>query len=349
MKICYFGTYDPSYQRNRLIKKGLERNGIKIVECVVPYSIWFWVYIRLFFKWLSIKKDFSAVIVGETGYILMPLSWLLSLMWGKKLFLDAFFSYYDALVFDRKTVKPGSFKALKLYWIDRIGCILAEYIILDTKEHIQYFKSEFKLNNKKFIVVPVGADDDVFYPSAGPGIINFNLLFWGSFLPLHGTDIIVEAARLLAEYKDIRIKLIGGGQTHGETMAIAKKYNLSNIEFLDAVSEKVLSDEIRKSSACLGIFGKTPKASRVIPHKIYQAIASKKAVITLDTHALGEYFIDGENIILIKNSEAAELAESVLVLYHSRPKTKEIAENAYELYKKNFRPQDIVKDIIHLI
>jgi len=36
MRVCYFGTYDLNYSRNRILIEGLERNGIDVVECHVP-------------------------------------------------------------------------------------------------------------------------------------------------------------------------------------------------------------------------------------------------------------------------------------------------------------------------
>ena len=35
MKICYFGTYDPIYTRNRLMIQGLKENNVEVVECRV--------------------------------------------------------------------------------------------------------------------------------------------------------------------------------------------------------------------------------------------------------------------------------------------------------------------------
>ena len=33
MRICYFGTYDRDYSRNRIIVEGLRRTGVEVVEC----------------------------------------------------------------------------------------------------------------------------------------------------------------------------------------------------------------------------------------------------------------------------------------------------------------------------
>ena len=38
MRVCYFGTYEKDYPRNRVIIKSLRKKGIDVVEC--HYPIW---------------------------------------------------------------------------------------------------------------------------------------------------------------------------------------------------------------------------------------------------------------------------------------------------------------------
>ena len=68
---------------------------------------------------------------------------------------------------------------------------------------------------EKIHSIPVGADENVFEPLASnieyTITEEFKVLFYGSFLPLHGVDIILNAALMLKEY-NIVFTLIGGGR-----------------------------------------------------------------------------------------------------------------------------------------
>ncbi len=33
MKVCYWGTYDKGYLRNKILITGLRENGVEVVEC----------------------------------------------------------------------------------------------------------------------------------------------------------------------------------------------------------------------------------------------------------------------------------------------------------------------------
>ena len=161
MTICYFGNFDPNYARNKIIIKGLKENGVKVLICNDrPKGI------KKYFKLKKLHKKFAGkydlMVVGYSDSRLMVS--LAKLITKKPVACDAFYSLYDSFVFDRKLVKPKSFKA-KYYWfLDWFSCKLAGKILLDTNEHIKYFVKTFKIKKDKFIKVLIGADDSIFYP-----------------------------------------------------------------------------------------------------------------------------------------------------------------------------------------
>ena len=61
----------------------------------------------------------------------------------------------------------------------------------------------------------------------------------------------------------------------------------------------------------LGIFGTGDKAARVIPNKVFQALACARPVITADTPAVRELLSDGVDALLVPPGDALALAEAV--------------------------------------
>ena len=160
MRICYFGDYDAEYARNRILIRGLKENGVEIIECNSQCTGWS-KYAELFKKHQKIKGSYDLMIVGYSdNRWIVPLARLLT---GKKIIWDAFYSLYDSWVFDKKIVKPGSIKARYYWFLDWLSCRLANRVLLDTNEHIQYFEKTFKINHHKFIKVLIGADDELFH------------------------------------------------------------------------------------------------------------------------------------------------------------------------------------------
>lgn len=188
----------------------------------------------------------------------------------------------------------------------------------------------------------MGADEECFYPRVYKKTNNTFLVFWyGTYIPLHGVNHIIEAAKILKLNTDIKFRLVGSGQTYSKARLQAKRYALSNIEFYDWVSYDELPIWLSEADVCLGIFGSTGKACRVIPNKIFQAIASKKPVISGDTPAMREIFINKENIYLCEIADSKSLSDSILELKEKHALRTNIALNGYNLFKKNFSTKKI--------
>ncbi|MFH1769720.1 MAG: hypothetical protein ABH833_03595 [Parcubacteria group bacterium] len=160
MKICYFGDYDRKYARNRVVIKGLELNGVEIIECndnargIARYrNIWK--------KHKAIKGKYDMMIVGHSDSRLMVL--LAKLLSRKSVIMDGFYSVYESYTFDRKLFSKYSPKAWYHWFLEWMACKLADRILCDTDQHIDYFRKTFGGSSKKYTRVLVGADDSVFH------------------------------------------------------------------------------------------------------------------------------------------------------------------------------------------
>ncbi|MFA6459679.1 MAG: glycosyltransferase [Patescibacteria group bacterium] len=170
--------------------------------------------------------------------------------------------------------------------------------------------------------------------------------FWGKFIPLQGVPYIIEAAKILEFDSDINFELIGDGQTYQESISLAKKLGLTNICFAGQVPFIEMPLRIKKYDLCLGIFGETEKTLRVIPNKIYEAIACVKPVITANTPAIKELFYDQNNILLCQRANAKDLAEKIILLKNNHDLRKTIASGGYKLYHQFCRPVVIAEKLI---
>jgi len=345
MAICYFGDYSPEYPRNRVIKKGLEDNGFLVMECVSGLK-GFRKYFDLFKEYQKIKNKCNLIIVGYSENRLMPL--FAKLIAGKKVFWDAFYSIYDSKVFDRKKTPPNSLKACYYWASDWISCVFSDKILLDTNEHIKYFVNTFKTDKDKFIRVFVGTDSGVFYPlPAERKEKEFTAHFHGTYIPLHGARYIVEAAKLL-EDEAIKFRFIGSeGQTRKGVLDLAAKLKIKNIDFIKTVAYEELPEYIADADVCLGIFGDSKKALRVIPNKLYEAAAMKKPIITADSAAVRELFTDRKNILFCRPADPADLAAKIMELKENDELRIKIANKGYVVFQQYALPQHIVKPIIN--
>lgn len=341
MKVLMVGHYNlKSYSRGKILYKGLIKNNVDVDIFLGEGRFKYFKIARRI-----LKDDYDVVIA--TGVITLFVSKLLS---RKPVIFDAFISNYDTLVYDRKLVPEGSLKAKLLWLADKYSCKFADIVIVDTEEHKNYFVSEFNLNSRKFKPIPIGADDEIFYPTYSiKKKDHFLVLFFGTFIPLQGIEYIVETAKLLRNNKDIKFEILGSGQTYEKNIALSKKLKLKNISFKNIIINKNPQKYIERADVCLGIFGHTDKVKRVIPNKAYETIAMKKPLITGNTPAVRRFFKDKKNCILCKTADSKSIANAILELKNNPELQKRIAVKGYELFRKKFSIEIIGKNVLKIL
>lgn len=343
MKVLYFGSYDPAYPRNRTIIKGLKENGVDVAQYRFSPVVRAWPKVIRDHDW---RGDHDVVVVGFGGHFDILLARALTKLARKPLVFDAFVSLYDSFVCDRKTVRPNSLRAKYYFYLDKFACKMSDLVLLDTNEHIDYFREKFSIKKEKFRRIFVGTDDTIFYPRQNTkDNDNFTVTFHGSFIPLHGIGYIVRAAKLLEGYRDIKFEILGSGQTYQSIMKQCEELKMGNIVFKEKVSYEALPGFIANGDVCLGIFGDTPKAGRVIPNKVYEILAMGKPLITGDSPAAREVLTDRKNCILCPMASAEAIAESILLLKNDDILREKIAESGYRLFQQKFTPAAVGAEV----
>jgi len=331
LRVVAWGTYDLGKPRVRILLRGLRENGVEVIEChrdvwdgiedksrVSGWKRrlrlglrWLLAYPPLIYRYLRLP-DHDAVLVGYMGQLDVLMLWPFSRIRRKPIVWDAFLSLYDTIVEDRRFVGKRHPLALGLYALEWLSCRAADRIILDTNAHGAYFSATFGVPRERITRVIVGAETDVFAPVKTSANTEHAplVLFYGQFIPLHGIEYIVQAAKR-CEDRHIRWMLIGRGQEEGKIRDLIAAIGPSRLDWIDWVSYPELVDWINRADVCLGIFGKTDKARRVIPNKVFQILATGKPLITMDSPAARELLADWPGVSLIPPADPNALAETV--------------------------------------
>ncbi|MCJ7612525.1 MAG: glycosyltransferase, partial [Candidatus Aminicenantes bacterium] len=192
----------------------------------------------------------------------VPLARFFSFVFGKRLVFDPVAGRYETKIIDWQWRRPNSLPARWNFGIDRLAFRLSDIILADTAAHRDYFVRSYGLPGDKLAVLPIGYDDRLFrpHPQASPRKREFRVLFFGSFLPLHGAVRIVEAAALVSK-KDaaVRFAFIGSGRTFEAVRLRADGLGLKNVEFEGWLKPGDLPARVAAADVCLGIFGDTER------------------------------------------------------------------------------------------
>jgi glycosyltransferase involved in cell wall biosynthesis len=333
MRVVFWGTYDLGKPRTRILLSGLRETDVEVVECHADVwagiedksgvSRWtdrlrIWVrwlssYPGLLFRYLRLPRH-DIVFIGFPGYLDVVVLWPFAKLRRVPIVWDAFMSLYDTLVGDRKMLGPRHPVALFLFGLDWLACRMADRVVLDTRAHANYFEKTFRIPSARTAVVFVGAEPDAFPPRPvgappKPADAPVTVLFFGQFIPLHGIETVVRAAQR-ANAEPIEWVLIGRGQEEAKIRHMLEKGRVKRLE---------LNEWIHRADVCLGIFGGSGKAARVIPNKVFQALSAGAPVITRDSPAIRELLSDRmAGVFLVPPEDPDALACAVRLFAEGR-------------------------------
>lgn len=253
-----------------------------------------------------------------------------------KIVLDVFISLYDTAVNDRKLLTPQNWLAILLKKIEQKAYSSADMIIVDTPQSASFLCREFNLPSTKVHDVPLSTDEQSYVPTNYTPGRECNVLFIGTFIPLHGLTAILEAASILQNEQHIHFQIVGDGQTASE-MELAIKNSVIDLDWIrEWQSVEKLSELISRADICLGIFGEGDKAQRVCPLKLYAYAACGRAIVTGET----SWSLQTKEALSYTPFETtpvnngAALAKKVMELSNSPERRIKLAKNSRKFYEE---------------
>ncbi len=336
---------------------GLRQAGVEVVECNV--KLWKGIedrvsaasggwanprfITRVIKTYVLLLRQYRAVghydimIVGYPGQFDVYLARVLTWLRRKPLAWDILMSIYLVAV-ERDLERRSRFTVNLIRRIEYWAFRLPDRLISDTREYVRWFGQFYAVDPARFCIAPIGTDEQVFRPLAvaRPPDQPFTLLYYGTFIRNHGVPTIIEAARLLRDYPDIRFVLIGDGPDKNISTALARKYGLSNVEFIDWVEQSELPGHIAAADVCLGVFSTTQQSLITVHNKIYEALAMRKPLITGDSAAVRDNFVDGEHLMLVERANPQALAEAIVRLQHDPALRERLAAQGYQFFCEHF-------------
>ena len=248
--------------------------------------------------------------------------------------VDAFLSLQEAAVEDRRIVREDSARARALGALDRLAVRCADLLLVDTPETADLFVARYGAERRRCLALPVGSDL-VFRPFE-PGNGRLRVLFAGTGIPFHGVEHILGAfVRLERGERPIELVLVGA-TVEDRTAAAA----LRNVRVVPGPVDRDRLGELHaRTDAVLGVFGAGAKADRVVPCKVYDALASGRAVVTGASLAAQRLLGSAGGIEFVPRADPSALATALEGLFREPERTRRMGIENRRTFEARFAPR----------
>ncbi len=342
MKVCYFGGFDPTYTRNYFNRLALAAADVEVVLAQVPPEVSTLNKLPALLKqYWKIGRKADVLLVAEYNPTLVPVAWLLAKLFRQTLVFDLVISLYLGTVVERQRHDPKSWAARKLWWIEKVAGALSDGMLTGSNAYRTMLAETFGFPETKLQVIPLGVDAEQFSvatnqsPNDPP-----QLLYFGSFIPNHGVDVIVDA--LAQVQQPFQMTFLGDGERKAE---IQKQIEALGIqaEFLPRVPFAEVPTYVAQADILFGVFGDTPQADTAMANKVLQSLAMYKPVVTGATASNREHFVAGEHLLEVPLGDANALAMAIGTLLGDRDLRQRLAQTGGEHLQATLTPVPVGK------
>ncbi len=203
------------------------------------------------------------------------------------------------------------------------------------------------------IYYPNSVDDTFAVTAKGeppfvPGLDNgFSVLFAGNIGSAQAVDVIVDAASLLKEHKDIHFVVLGDGSCREEILYVAQQRGLTHFHLPGRFPVETMPAFMQKASALLVTLADRPIFAATVPNKVQAYLASGRPIIACLNGEGARIVEEAEAGLATPAEDAKALADTILRLYRMPVAEREqMGESGRRYYQEHFDHNHLVDELI---
>jgi glycosyltransferase involved in cell wall biosynthesis len=288
---------------------------------------------------LRFSEKPDAYVVTFRGYEMLLFMWLT--FWRKPIIFDELINMTEWLE-EHGKIKPGTPAYGFCRWFYSRLCHKTRLVLADTQAHAEHSAKLTRLPLDHYFAVPVGVDETVFHPvkRAPHDTKSFEVFFYGTMMPLHGLDVMLQTALLLKNQNDIVFHFVGGKQKTADTIQMAVKSG-ARITYDKWLPFEDLAKATAHANLTLGgPFGDTLQSRFVVTGKAFQFLA-QGAPVVIGRNEVSNVFTDKVDCLMVPQGNARALADAIVWARQHPTELAHIAANGRKLYEQQFSQQHV--------
>lgn len=229
-----------------------------------------------------------------------------------------------------------------IWWL---SCNFSDKIVAVTEGLKKELYEKYKVPSDKIIVIPNGANTDLFKPMDKEKVkegLNLDrsihyVCFVGNLAPWQGIEYLIMAAPLiLKKVPNTRFLIIGYGVMKEKLVEMVKELNLdNNFIFTGAVDYELVPKYINASDSCVAPFVKERNEKLGFSSlKIFEYMACAKPIITTKIPCLMDFLEDNKHVLFVEPNNFNDLSNAIIKILKDNELASHLSKNAFELSKE---------------
>ena len=226
---------------------------------------------------------------------------------------------------------------------------MAIKILVNSPALFENLRCQYALPEEKLEYLANGADLEFFAPKIDHAFIErqynlydkFVVLYTGLLSYAQAPEIMVEAADVLRDKKDIIFLIVGTGPLEEKVKIEAKKLKLTNVIFTGLRSHEEMPRYVALADVCLIPYKDKETFKNNLPSKMFDYLAAgKPMIINLEGEA-SKILLESQAGILVKPEDPQDLADGILKLYADKFLREKMGALAKTYATNNFDKKEL--------
>jgi len=287
-------------------------------------------------KYVSkLKDDFDVVFVNQLSPVLMANAGIkYKQKYDKMLILYCLDLWPESIV--AGGIKRGSLIYKLFHRISKSLYQHADKILVTSKSFSTYFKKEFQIENTEYL--PQYAES-FFSPELCRKEPDeyIDLMFCGNIGSAQSVSMIIEAANLAKEIKNLRWHIVGDGSELENVRSLSYEYGLTSVFFYERQPVEKMPKYYAMADVMLVTMKKDPVISWTLPGKVQTYMAAGKPIIGAIDGETQKVITESQCGFCSESDDAKKLVESVKRFCKmTLAERSSMGQNAYTYYVKHF-------------
>lgn len=239
-------------------------------------------------------------------------------------------------------------------WLEKFLYRQSNKVIVNSPGYIEHVK---KHGARSVQLIPNGADPNMFLQPSGEKSFRkkmnlenrFIVTYAGAHGPSNNLEVVLQAAYILREQKDICFLLVGDGKEKKSLQLKAEQLGLENIIFIPPVPKLEISQILAASDICIAILKPLEWYKTTYPNKVFDYMAAERPVVLAIDGVIRDVVENANAGIFVKPDDPHSMAQAISFLYEHPEQGVLMGKNGRNYVSNHFNRDHIAEQFIHLL